>query len=852
MPEIVHYGGGSTIGLSNVGSDQLATPYILVADQFQNLGPLVAPPVHVVGPSLPQVNFTNTDVHVTGGKLNTQQIAVQGGYSSNMFSISDSLHISKVVRFPTDVPANVAFGAGCVDPHGIIYYIGSMGLGGAGGSVIVQYIAPTNTYSFIPFDYERYFIFAIGATTQSLYLAVYDNHPIFDDNWYVFILETNAFTITGNLDFGAYKLIYPQDIKFDSSGGIYVASAAKIYYFANESSTPTVIDPGRFISSIAIDSRNYIYAIDTFHGNAFCITTNVTYEPPSDINIGPNGPLGIAVDSNFEVYVNFYCADKIIKYFENGTYFYTINLQINLAATHIDIKGFDDLYVWSTSDQTVSVYKSVIEIGKVTRLIGDEFYGDGGTLSNVHVPADSVIQPFSNLKVLGTTVTSNLGIGTETPSFPLHLLLSTDTAQGAYPVSSFGSTSGWNIQFFSDDTLRSAPPYIFAQSSYGLGLAGVTGLIKFYDYNGGQGLIELMRIDSGGYVGIGTSTPGAQLDVVSSSTPDSGALISQFGSTSQSGRIKFYDNNVAGYPPYIAGTSSLGLGLAGEGGPIVFYNLDGTLQERMRITTSGNVGIGTSTPGSTLDVKGDVRISNSLTTFDISTSTFNTQIPSVLVPNAGEGLAVSLNGAWVAFGNQTTKNVWVYYNNGQFGSNIHDSSDGNFGAFLSINADGTVLAIGGTPGKIEIYARGFSDWYHAQTLLTGDNYVLVPSLNADGTRCVAGPYYSGLSTNGVVTGLPTIYGWKVEDGSQDWSIPYTESSYGSFFTVVSGDGSTVVVGVGTDTISNVDIYDYHNVGVISPDTINFGNIGRVYVSVTYNGKKIVAICQGLIYVYDKI
>jgi len=671
MPEIVHYGGGSAIGLSNVGSDQLATPYILVADQFQNLGPLVPNPNPDI-PPVPQVNFADTDIHITGGTFNAQKILVQGGASSDMFSITDSLHVCKFIQFPQDNPPLTYLAQGCVDPNGITYYMGTMGEGGAGGPVIVQHIVPTNTNSFIPFDYERYSIYAMGATTQSLYLGVYDSQGI-GENWYVFILEINAFTITGQLDSGEYTLENLQDIKFDNAGGIYVSSYTTIYYFANESSTPTVIDPGRQITSIAIDSRNHIYAIDYYHGNAFCITTNVTYEPPSDIDVFYFFPYGIAVDSNFEVYLNFNCADKIVKYLENGSYFYTINLQYHSGASYIDIKGFDDLYVFTGgfgSRIGVYVYKSVIEIGKVTRLIGDEFYGDGGTLSNVHVPADSVIQPFSNLKVLGTTITTNLGIGTPSPYYPLHLLLTTDTAQGAYPVSSFGSTSGWDIQFFSDDTLRNAPPYILGQSSYGLGLAGVTGLIKFYDYNGGQGLIELMRIDSGGYVGIGTSTPGfqldvngsinafsyygdggflsnvnsfvqplanlvvsntltvtnvsasgnvsalrfigdgsalsgiqisqplanlvvsnsvtttnifttgyvgigttspaAMLDVVTSTTSEVGSLIAQLG-TSVYPRIKFYDETLENsIPPYIHGESGLGLGLAG-GGPIKFY-----------------------------------------------------------------------------------------------------------------------------------------------------------------------------------------------------------------------------------------------------------------------------------------
>ena len=71
-------------------------------------------------------------------------------------------------------------------------------------------------------------------------------------------------------------------------------------------------------------------------------------------------------------------------------------------------------------------------------------------------------------------------------------------------------------------------------------------------------------------VGINTGNPGAQLDVISSSVPDTGSLMAQLGSTTHSGRIKFYDQNTSTRPPYIYGDTENGLGISASG-PIVIY-----------------------------------------------------------------------------------------------------------------------------------------------------------------------------------------------------------------------------------------------------------------------------------------
>jgi hypothetical protein len=125
--------------------------------------------------------------------------------------------------------------------------------------------------------------------------------------------------------------------------------------------------------------------------------------------------------------------------------------------------------------------------------------------------------------------------------------------------------------------------------------------------SGGVALAERMRITSAGNVGIGTSSPGAKLDIRNTGgTADKGILI-QTASGGNIGAIwtSFADLNFGIY------------------GAHVFSNYDGTT-ERMRITNAGNVGIGTSTPERLLTVSKsqnvltDILVVNPNTTADSS------------------------------------------------------------------------------------------------------------------------------------------------------------------------------------------------------------------------------------------
>jgi hypothetical protein len=149
-----------------------------------------------------------------------------------------------------------------------------------------------------------------------------------------------------------------------------------------------------------------------------------------------------------------------------------------------------------------------------------------------------------------------------------------------------------------------------------------------------EGGVEAMRIDSSGNVGIGTSSPSFKVDVIGSSTPtlriDDGAA----SGTRVAGRL------------LLGATSTLGVAIENN---VVGFNdvcsmvfkttaAAGSLTERMRIDSSGNVLIGsTSTAGTTnptaITVAGRLRSTNGQTASiaNGATADISLTMPRVLV-----------------------------------------------------------------------------------------------------------------------------------------------------------------------------------------------------------------------------
>ena len=187
----------------------------------------------------------------------------------------------------------------------------------------------------------------------------------------------------------------------------------------------------------------------------------------------------------------------------------------------------------------------------------------------------------------------NVGIGLASPSDLLEIT-PTSTREGL-TIKTTGTTfGGINI-----DTNRTGAGHTLGDIRFmwnGTGVAGITGHTGADTTNKDDGRLifntassgsatERMRIDSSGNVGIGTSSPSVLLHV--SSSGDTIARV-----TSADGNGAFLDLGDASDP---------------DGGRIVYdsgsnltFSTGST--ERLRIDSSGEVGIGTTSPGTKLDV----------------------------------------------------------------------------------------------------------------------------------------------------------------------------------------------------------------------------------------------------------
>ena len=133
--------------------------------------------------------------------------------------------------------------------------------------------------------------------------------------------------------------------------------------------------------------------------------------------------------------------------------------------------------------------------------------------------------------------------------------------------------------------------------------------------NGGAGASEI-TFDAAGNVGIGTDTPGAKLEVggtvmINNTLSNPGLWFGQ-GTANVRGYIGGGDYAVNG-----GADGDFGISGATDGSLLfgTTTSTGGTDHERMRITSLGKVGIGTSDPFATLDIRGTFAISNSTTSY---------------------------------------------------------------------------------------------------------------------------------------------------------------------------------------------------------------------------------------------
>ena len=206
----------------------------------------------------------------------------------------------------------------------------------------------------------------------------------------------------------------------------------------------------------------------------------------------------------------------------------------------------------------------------------------------------------------------NVGIGISSPGAKLQVNGSTGfIGTGYYQVSGGGGVYGTNTTFYSGGG-DIAMAVGTNSSGYAYQSVTTNHAMLF-----GTNNTERMRIDSSGNVGIGTSSPGAKLDVNGTFLNAGWNILGNFnagGTYPLAGNLGFS----AGWNFTSGGREIALMNNDYSGGGFNFYQRTAASASSllMKIDSSGNVGIGTSSPATKLNVIGDLQLSRSATASD--------------------------------------------------------------------------------------------------------------------------------------------------------------------------------------------------------------------------------------------
>jgi hypothetical protein len=409
------------------------------------------------------------------------------------------------------------------------------------------------------------------------------------------------------------------------------------------------------------------------------------------------------LDANFTTVVNG------INGIGNGT-----NALANVLITGGTI---DNVAVGTTTSSTGRFSTITATTGNITTV-------NATTLNAATHRSDTTLTFQSNVSTTAMTIdaSQNVGIGTTTAGYG-DLTVRRTATTGTNSTISIVSGSAASSRLFFGNTQNAAGEY--------------DGFIQYDQANRlmqfGTAQLERMRIDSSGNVGIGTSSPGAKLEL-------NGKF---YINSTNSGDVcaNLVNSSATGYGLRTAG------GASGAGYIAAFNDYAGT--NRMIIDGSGNVGIGTSSPANKLNISGTGA-------YQLKVADTGGTGGTIQVVNASTGTA-STDG--VLFGYDGSNDVIInnqeatalkLYTSGSERARI--DSSGNF--LFGVTADPS-----GSGNNGASFFKATNNYeMHSRSGVTTTSYVGI-FYNPNGT-------VGSISTNGSVTTYSTLSDYRLKNDVQ--------------------------------------------------------------------------------------
>ena len=419
------------------------------------------------------------------------------------------------------------------------------------------------------------------------------------------------------------------------------------------------------------------------------------------------------------------------------------------------------------------------------------YYNSG----NVGINSSS---PGAKLDVVGTTkLSQTLSVGGNLTILGTSAINLHPTDNNSLPptdVFNFKNTNGFGIY----------------ATSVSITSRGNTLDYKARDYNSGGSIqdLNLLTLHPNGNVGIGSTSPSEKL-VVSNGD----ILLTGDWNSGDYFRIKGINNAKKIEFNYDNGTI-----IADNNNVIFETNFDNGSShiERMRINSSGNIGIGTNNPGSTLDVNGTTKLRQTLSVGGHANITSSVYIRGTDVSSDNPKSGITLQGDGSLSGSYSTMMIFDSTSSGKYfmGATSQNWTAGSNKFLFGANgpaSSNTIMAMDGANSRIGIgtYTPGSTlDVNGAtrlrSTLSVGGATTLTGTLSVGGLARLSEVNFGATTSNKITLydASGNDYAFGISGNSLNYTVSSTSDAHRFYQTGSGGSPGTELFRIGATTLAS--------------------------------------------------